>query len=128
MRSRSAGSRNPGFSLSNRSLRSCVYRPVGKNEGGCVGRVGKVLSGSPIILRIIWNLSGSSPMTGFILRATGLYFFLPSKFMNIELLLFVGNGSCVSEQMGIHLSVKQTGAGKVRGNLVEIGKISVLLW
>src|SRR5271163_246739 len=34
---------------------------------------------------MIRNLSGSSPMKGLILQATGLYFFLPSRFINIGL-------------------------------------------
>ena len=70
--------------MSNKSFRSWVYRPVGVNGGGFVGSIGRFCSGSPVIRRMIQNLSGNSPMTGFILRATGLYFFLPSRFMNIS--------------------------------------------
>ena len=37
------------------------------------------------MLHTIRNLSGSSAITGLILRATGLYFFLPSRFIRISL-------------------------------------------
>ena len=63
-----------------------MYRPVGKNDGGCVGRIGNSLSGSPMMFLMILNLSGSSLITGLIFRATGLYFFLPSRFINISLI------------------------------------------
>ena len=73
------------MSLSNSSLHSWVYRPFGEKGGGRVGRLGKPFKGSPMMLQMIRNLSGSSPMKGLILRATGLYFFLPSRFINIGL-------------------------------------------
>lgn len=45
------------------------------NVGGLVGSIGKSASGSPIIFRIILNLSGKVPICGLTLSATGLYFF-----------------------------------------------------
>src|ERR1700678_163699 len=90
MRALSAGSRKPGLSLSNKSFRSSVYRPVGVNGGGFVGSIGKFCSGSPVIRRTIRNLSGNSPITGLTLRATGLYFFLVASFINI------GSSVCLS--------------------------------
>ena len=59
------------------SLLSAVYRPQGVNSGGFGERVGKCSKGSPIILRIILNLPGSSPTIGLTFTATGLYFFPP---------------------------------------------------
>ena len=56
-----------------------MYRPVGLNVGGLVGKIGKSLSGSPIIHRMIRNLSGNVPMCGLTLSATGLYFFLVER-------------------------------------------------
>jgi hypothetical protein len=52
-----------------------VYRPVGANGGGLVGNIGRSFNGSPLIVLMILNLLGSSPITGFTLSATGLYFF-----------------------------------------------------
>ena len=93
------------MSLSNRSLRSWVYRPLGKKGGGHVGRLGKCSKGLPMMLRMIRNLSGSSPMKGLILRATGLYFFLPSRFINIGLSksmsLLVASGMIIMSMSGL---------------------------
>ena len=73
-RSRSAGQRKPEFALSNKSLRSCVYRPIGENFGGFGLRVGRCSNGSPLMFLMIRNFSASSPSTGLVLSATGLYF------------------------------------------------------
>jgi hypothetical protein len=70
------GQRKLLLSVSNLSLCSFVQWPVGLNQGGSVGRVGKSLRRSPIMFLIILNLSGSFPITGLTLRCTGLYFFL----------------------------------------------------
>ena len=43
---------------------------------GLGSKIGKFASGSPVMFLIIRNLSGSSPMIGLTLSATGLYFFL----------------------------------------------------
>src|SRR3981189_354401 len=80
---RSAGHRkSPGCALLMRSRRSRVYRSVGTKGGGLGLRVGKVARGSPIILRIIRNLSGSLPMIGQTFLATGLYFFFVLRNMS----------------------------------------------
>jgi hypothetical protein len=70
------GQRKPGFNLSNNSFRFLVYLPHSLNGGGSGFNVGKCSRGSPTIFRIIQNFSGSSPITGRTLSATGLYFFL----------------------------------------------------
>ena len=76
IKSCSAGhKKSPECTLSMRSRRSRVYRSVGTKGGGLGLRVGKVARGSPIMLRMIRNLSGSSPMIGRTFLATGLYFF-----------------------------------------------------
>src|SRR6266436_1540898 len=78
MSSRSWGQRkSPGWTLSIRSRRSRVYRPVGTNGGGLGESDGISARGSPMIFRTIRNLSGRSAMTGRTLRATGLYFRFP---------------------------------------------------
>ena len=56
-----------------------------------------------MMLRMIQNLSGNSPMKGLTLRATGLYFFLPSRFINIGLsmLLSVVSGMIIMSMSGL---------------------------
>ena len=44
-------------------------------SGGLSGSTGKSFRGSPFISRMILNLSGRVPSTGFTFKATGLYFF-----------------------------------------------------
>ena len=43
--------------------------------------MGRSCSGLPMMLRMILNLSGSVPMNGLTLRATGLYFFLVERWI-----------------------------------------------
>lgn len=52
-----------------------MYLPQGLYTGGLGSKIGNSASGSPMMLRMIRNLSGSSPTTGLTLSATGLYFF-----------------------------------------------------
>jgi len=70
MSSRSCSQRNsPGCTLSMMAWLSAVYWPVGLGD-----RIGMSARGSPMIFRVMWNLSGRSANTGQILWATGLYF------------------------------------------------------
>jgi hypothetical protein len=76
--------------LSKMTCRSAVYRPVGAKGIGCGLRVGKVSRGSPFISLMIRNCSGSSPITGLTLRATGLYFFFAGFFAVVAIDVNVG--------------------------------------
>src|SRR5271156_95878 len=44
--------------------------------------MGRVASGSPLMSLMILKRSGSSVITGLVLRCTGLYFFFVDKFMS----------------------------------------------
>lgn len=68
------------------------------NLGGLVLSVGKSASGSPLMSLTIRNFSGSSPRTGFVLSATGLYFFLVWRL--IEIGSESRDGSCDSVTEG----------------------------
>src|SRR6266576_1244126 len=71
---RSSGQRKaPSCAASTASFRSCVYLPVGMNEGGLGSSWGISLRGSPMILRIIRNSCGRALSTGLTFCATGLY-------------------------------------------------------
>src|SRR5882724_1518049 len=101
MSSRSCGQRkSPGWTLSIRSRRSKVYRPVGTNGGGLGESSGMLAKGSPTIFRTIRNLSGRSAITGRILRATGLYFRFPKV-----------------DTCGPWVSVIEIGTKRVRGKI-----------
>ena len=82
-RSRSAGHKKPSLALSNKSLRSCVYWPHGVNFGGFGLSVGKCSRGSPLMFLMILNFSANSPNTGLTLSATGLYFFVVLRCMEV---------------------------------------------
>ncbi len=60
------------------SLHSVVYWPVSIYIGGCVRMVRISFIRSPLMLQMMWNQLGSSVLTGWTFRATGLYF-LPAK-------------------------------------------------
>jgi len=52
---------------------SVSYQPVGTKSSGCVGRVGIFTSGSPTILCVVWNSSGSIVGTDLTFFTMGLY-------------------------------------------------------
>lgn len=71
--------------------------------------------GSPFISLIIRNLSGSSPIIGLTLRATGLYFFLAGFFAAVAIDVNVGAVSeakdgwseCPSSGNGVELRAER---------------------
>ena len=80
------------------------------NGGGLGDSVGSFSSGSPRILRIIRNLSGSSLVIGRTLSATGLYFFVGMRFLvaggMCDVLSMIGSGLAVVEDESDENDVK----------------------
>jgi hypothetical protein len=88
------------------SFRSSVYRWVGWKGGGILLSTGMPASGSPTMLRMMWNCSGRSVITGLTFFNTGLYFFFTTKIakgfgeQNDESAAREGAEMCASENNG----------------------------
>jgi hypothetical protein len=70
----SSGHRKPLGLSCNFLYHSCIYWRPGTKLGGCVGNTGIFSGGSPMMLRMMQNSSGSCVMIGWILPSTFLYF------------------------------------------------------
>jgi hypothetical protein len=85
------------------SFHSSIYRWVGWKGGGILLSTGMPASGLLTMLRMMWNRSGRSVITGLTFFDTGLYFFFAAKIakgfgeQNHESAVREGVETCASE-------------------------------